>query len=139
MFVLRHCRRNIFRDNFYRTSRYSVTFGVTPRQLSEPWSLFNVNTRFDNFKSYTYANFSSFQCWNCQTTVNATPCLFCKDCSLIQSPEKQNFNYFELFDISDQYDIDIEQLTSNFRKLQNLMHPDKFTNKTEVNFILPLC
>lgn len=138
MFVLRHCRTNIFGDNLYRISRYSVTFGVTARQLSGPSSLLNVNTRFSKFKSYSYANFTSFQCWNCQTIVDTTPCLFCKNCSIIQSPEKQNFNYFELFNISNQYDIDIGQLTSNFRKLQNLMHPDKFTNKTEVNFILSL-
>lgn len=65
--------------------------------------------------------------------MDSRPCLFCKNCSLIQSSEQQDFNFFELFDIPDQYDIDTLQLTLKFRKLQNLIHPDKFSNKTEVN------
>jgi len=136
MFVVRNCRLNMFRDGFLRLSRYSVN--IVGRQLSESLCLLNVNARFRKFKCHSYSDFAVFKCWNCQTMVDTTmPCLFCENCSLIQSHEQQNFNYFELFNICEQYDIDTRQLTSNFRKLQNLMHPDKFSNKSEVNFTLP--
>lgn len=138
MFVLRYCRTNMCRDNFYRIFRYTIKFGPTSGHLSDSSNLLKANTRFDKFKCHSYSSFATFQCWNCQTIVDTTPCLFCKNCSLIQSSEQQNFNYFELFNIYDQYDIDTGQLTSKFRELQSLVHPDKFSNKTEVNFILPL-
>lgn len=85
----------------------------------------------------SYADFVPFKCWNCQTVLNAKPSLFCSGCSLIQSAERQNFNYFELFNVDQRFNIDTGQLTTNFRKLQSLTHPDKFSNKTEVNFTQP--
>lgn len=81
-----------------------------------------------------YADFVPFKCWNCQTVLDAKPSLFCNSCSLIQSSDQQNFNYFELFNVDQQFNIDTGQLTTNFRKLQSLTHPDKFSNKTEVKF-----
>lgn len=135
MFVLRNWRLNMFRDGFLRISHYSVN--IAGRQLSEHLCLLNTDARIHKLKCHSYANFATFKCWNCQTVVNtSTLCLFCKNCSLIQSYEQQTFNYFELFNICEQYNIDIRQLTSNFRNLQNLMHPDKFSNKSEVNFTL---
>jgi len=135
MFVLRNWRLNMFGGGFLRISRYSLN--NVGRQLSEHLCLLNVDARFYKLKCHSYANFAAFKCWNCQTVVDTSvPRLFCKNCSLIQSSEQQNFNYFELFNICEQYDIDVRQLTLNFRNLQNRLHPDKFSNKSKEEKIL---
>lgn len=135
MFVLRYWRTNVLKDNMLRISHYYVNSGT--RLWSESFNVTEVNGRYDKFKINSYATLSTIKCWNCHTILDTKPCLFCKKCTLIQSPEHQNINYFELFSMLNQFDIDTGQLTSNFRKLQNLIHPDKFSNKTEVNFTIP--
>lgn len=132
MFMLRYLHTNVLRDTLFRISNYCVNSGA--RQWSESLSVDVAYRRYDKIKRNSYATLTTIKCWNCQTTMDTMPCLFCKKCTLIQSPEYQNINYFELFSMHNQYDIDTGQLTTNFRKLQNLMHPDKFSNKTEVNF-----
>lgn len=136
MFVFRHWRINMFENSLLRTLHYSVK-SRNPH-LTESLCVFKVNDRYDKFKYNSYRTYVEFKCWNCCTMLDTRPSLFCTNCSLIQSSDHQNFNYFELFNIKEQYEIDIGQLTSSFRKLQNIMHPDKFSNKTEVNFILLL-
>ena len=37
-------------------------------------------------------------------------------------------NYFQLFALPEQFDIDIKVLESNYRKIQAVSHPDKFIN-----------
>lgn len=136
---MRHWRTSLFGDSLLRTVCRSVHHSRA-RQFSEPLyqQIDNVRNNKYKFKGHPYATYDAFKCWNCQTVLDIRPCLFCKNCSIIQSSEDQNLNYFELFNINVQYDIDTVQLTSNFRKLQNLMHPDRFSNKTEVNFTLPM-
>jgi len=137
MFVNRYWRISMFGEHLLRTICSSVHHSGK-RQLPESLYPQNVNIRNNKFKGHSYVTYDTFRCWNCQTILDIRPCLFCKKCSIIQSSEDQNLNYFELFNIHVHYDIDTVQLTSNFRKLQNLMHPDRFSNKTEVNFIYPI-
>ncbi len=40
-------------------------------------------------------------------------------------------NYFEIFNISEDFDIDLEALALRYRELQGLVHPDKFANASE--------
>lgn len=136
MFVLRYWRINSLGDYLLMKSIYNVNSKV--KQLSEPLCLCKVNVKYDKFKFNLYSTLTKFKCWNCQTILNTRPCLFCENCSLIQSPEQPNLNYFKLFNIHEQYDIDTGRLVSKFRELQNLMHPDKFSNKTQVKLILPI-
>lgn len=133
MFVLRNLRANMFGDRVLRSSRFYINSAIGQPSETRIY-IHPANAQFPKFKCYSYAAFTEFKCWNCQTISETKPSLFCKTCTLIQSTEQQNFNYFELFNIVNQYDIDTEQLTSNFRQLQNLMHPDRFSNKTEVTF-----
>ncbi|KAL4096765.1 hypothetical protein QTP88_021655 [Uroleucon formosanum] len=137
MFMMRHWRIRMFGDSLLTTVCRSVHHSGA-RQFSGPLYQHIVNIRFNKykFKGHQYATYEAFKCWNCQTILDVRPCLFCKNCSIIQSSEDQNLNYFELFNINVQYDIDTVQLTSNFRKLQNLMHPDRFSNKTEEEKLL---
>lgn len=135
MVVLRFWRANSLRCSLLRGSRYGFSSVVC--NLSERICLQKYyTTQHDTFKTcYSYVTLAAFRCWNCHAVLDTRPCLFCKNCSLIQSSEQQNFDYFELLNVPDKYDIDTGQLTLNFRKLQNLIHPDKFSNKTEVNII----
>lgn len=37
-------------------------------------------------------------------------------------------NYYSLFDLPQQFDIDVKALESNYRKIQSASHPDRFVN-----------
>lgn len=135
MFVLRKWRANTIGDRLSRASRYCMrsTAERQPSESSGSSCVRPVGTGHRaEARSYSRAAFAPFKCWNCQTMSETKPSLFCKTCSLIQSTEQQDFDYFELFNVENRYDVDTGQLTSNFRKLQNLVHPDRFSNKTEV-------
>ena len=41
-------------------------------------------------------------------------------------------NYFELFNLSPDYDLDAQDLTVRFRKLQNAVHPDKYAASSDL-------
>lgn len=40
-------------------------------------------------------------------------------------------NYFELFGLPEQFDIDSKRLTSCYQELQKALHPDRFANASE--------
>ncbi len=40
-------------------------------------------------------------------------------------------NYYEVFGLPVQYDVDLDALASSFRELQSQVHPDKFVNGTD--------
>lgn len=40
-------------------------------------------------------------------------------------------NYFELFDFPVTFDVDVNELTSRYRKLQHAVHPDRYVNATD--------
>lgn len=40
-------------------------------------------------------------------------------------------NYFELFGLTAEFDIDQKKLSEQYRLLQNAVHPDKFTNASD--------
>lgn len=40
-------------------------------------------------------------------------------------------NYFEVFDLPIQYEVDLNHLATRFRELQAHVHPDKFVNGTD--------
>ncbi|WP_144209114.1 co-chaperone HscB [Shewanella donghaensis] len=45
-------------------------------------------------------------------------------------------NYFELFQFSPSFDIDIASLAERYRALQRAVHPDKFANESEQQKLL---
>ncbi|KAL1512826.1 hypothetical protein ABEB36_002348 [Hypothenemus hampei] len=88
-------------------------------------------------KKYPYSmnNFASQrsdskQCWKCGLERKNTENLFCKECNALQNPVEPN-NYFKLFSLEEEFNIDSKQLHNIYRKLQSYLHPDKFSNKSD--------
>ncbi|XP_064474756.1 iron-sulfur cluster co-chaperone protein HscB-like [Ornithodoros turicata] len=68
-------------------------------------------------------------CWNCNKTVSFRD-LLCKSCDSLQKVN-ENLNYFEVFGESPRYDLDEKRLQETFHDLQRILHPDRFTKKSE--------
>ncbi|XP_026482076.1 iron-sulfur cluster co-chaperone protein HscB, mitochondrial-like [Ctenocephalides felis] len=56
--------------------------------------------------------------------------MFCEHCKTLREPDKSD-NYFNILDLEKKYTIDKESLSQKFKSLQKLLHPDKFTNRSE--------
>ena len=67
-------------------------------------------------------------CWNCQNII--PPNIFlCQKCNKIQPPKQ--VNEFRLLGISEEFDLDLEELEDAYLKLQQLFHPDKYSQLSE--------
>ncbi|KAG8236219.1 hypothetical protein J437_LFUL016787 [Ladona fulva] len=71
----------------------------------------------------------SESCWKCGSVINKKD-LFCKDCNVLQNVDK-NSNYFDILNVDQRYEVEPKELSTNFRNLQRLLHPDRFANKEE--------
>ncbi|KAG7201742.1 hypothetical protein KM043_004464 [Ampulex compressa] len=49
---------------------------------------------------------------------------------ILQEPP-ENLNYFDIIGINKSYDVTIKEIHDKYRELQKLLHPDKFSTKTE--------
>ncbi|KAK4877873.1 hypothetical protein RN001_010379 [Aquatica leii] len=78
------------------------------------------------FKSYSE---SALKCWNCGT-VRTTDALLCTQCNLLQKPHDTS-NYFAVLNVEQTFDIDPKSLTNKYRQLQAVLHPDKYSNKSQ--------
>lgn len=65
-------------------------------------------------------------CWHCGAKDAGS--LFCRYCNTIQAPTP---DYFEFFDLPRRLAVDPEELKSRFYKLSRLLHPDRYTRRSE--------
>lgn len=65
-------------------------------------------------------------CWQCGTPDAGS--LFCRYCDGLQAP---TLDYFSFFGIPRRLKIDPEHLTQQFYTLSRLLHPDKYTHRSE--------
>lgn len=70
-------------------------------------------------------------CWKCGSTEKGTY-FFCEHCKALQKPD-DNANYFHLLGVHETFDINLSDLSKKFRQLQSVLHPDKFSNATDVS------
>uniref|UniRef100_A0AC35UDC7 J domain-containing protein n=1 Tax=Rhabditophanes sp. KR3021 TaxID=114890 RepID=A0AC35UDC7_9BILA len=70
----------------------------------------------------------SAKCWKCDH--EAADAVFCPMCSVIQKPSEEK-SPFQRLDIPVSYSINDKKVKNNFRKLQSLVHPDKFGSKSK--------
>lgn len=114
-----------------------------------------VNTNQSNIETSTMSEFEVWEkeaedaviqeCWNCSNQHRCN--LFCPACAKVQQPirtdvlanknqdgePKPMLTHFELFSLERvEYKIDEQQLDAQYKKLQMLLHPDKFACKSEM-------
>lgn len=77
-----------------------------------------------------FSTYSDAQCWNCHRYLECEK-FCCHLCGALQYPPKR-INYFELFGISQMFDMDLEDLSLKFKNMQMTFHPDKYANKSKV-------
>ncbi|OHT11889.1 Iron-sulfur cluster co-chaperone protein HscB, mitochondrial [Tritrichomonas foetus] len=73
-------------------------------------------------------------CWNCHKMIKHKDCeFFCKNCNKLLPTEYDN--YFSLFDLPKDYDIDPSKLLKTYKGYQRQIHPDRFfqASKNEIS------
>jgi hypothetical protein len=70
------------------------------------------------------------QCWKCSFEIQNSS-LFCSQCSTLQKPD-ENKNYFDVLGIEQSFEIKDKELTTKYRKMQNVLHPDRFSTRNVV-------
>ena len=73
-------------------------------------------------------------CWKCGKQVDAVQNMFFCECGIVQSPS-ESFNYFEVLGVETSFKQDSRQLTEIYRNLQRQLHPDRFSQKSEVSIV----
>ncbi|GJQ79926.1 hypothetical protein Trydic_g18370 [Trypoxylus dichotomus] len=76
-------------------------------------------------------NTVSLKCWNCGIERKNVSDLFCESCHTIQNPHERS-NYFKVFNLDVTYDVNQRNLANSYRKMQSVLHPDKFSNKSDI-------
>ncbi|GFT07488.1 iron-sulfur cluster co-chaperone protein HscB [Nephila pilipes] len=93
------------------------------------YSKLSVFVNISNKQAIRFLSVSKNRCWKCNAVVTERD-LVCMSCGSVQKPN-QKLNYFEIFKEIPHFDIDIRNLTVKFRRLQNLLHPDKIATRPE--------
>lgn len=90
-----------------------------------------INISFPIYSTQLYAT----NCWSCKRLFDEKQSkgLLCPCSKAIIQPVNSKINYFELFNFPIEYKINQIELTRSFRNLMKLLHPDKFSNKSEVS------
>ncbi|XP_020294420.1 iron-sulfur cluster co-chaperone protein HscB, mitochondrial [Pseudomyrmex gracilis] len=68
------------------------------------------------------------KCWNCDYMYKSE--LFCSKCKVLQELPR-NLNYFDIIGIKKDYNVTNKEIHEKYRNLQNMLHPDRFGNKSE--------
>ncbi|XP_017888930.1 iron-sulfur cluster co-chaperone protein HscB, mitochondrial-like [Ceratina calcarata] len=75
-----------------------------------------------------YSSDSPLKCWNCNFMYKSD--LFCSKCKVLQEPP-ENITYFDIIGIPKSYDVTVADIQKKYIELQKLLHPDKFSTKSE--------
>ena len=67
-------------------------------------------------------------CWNCENVI-PPDLFFCQKCNKIQPPKQ--VDEFKLMGISETFDLDLDELEKAYLKLQQLFHPDKYSQLSD--------
>ncbi|CAH1233691.1 HSCB [Branchiostoma lanceolatum] len=67
-------------------------------------------------------------CWNC--TKQTTGWFFCEFCRMVQPPAAQA-TLFDVMDCARKFDIDNNRLSTKYKDLQRVLHPDRFSQHGE--------
>lgn len=76
---------------------------------------------------YLCSNDQSVYCNQCDAKLSAS--ILCDKCGAITDIDNQQ-NYFQLLQVPVSYDLDPKLMSTNFKRIQSTVHPDKFGNKS---------
>lgn len=127
--------------SFYRTySSLAKSLGyvrVKNNGLNSDLKSLNSNSSQNSCSKYLLntmrrlsSDISSTKCWKCNLPKKYNE-LFCTKCKALQELPDKNLNYFQLIGVDENYDLKINEVQNKYRQLQNLLHPDRFSNSTE--------
>jgi len=76
------------------------------------------------------SNCTRLGCWKCGCEIRASN-LICSRCNTLQKPDQSN-SYFDVLGIKEGFEVEDRELRTKYRKLQNVLHPDRFSGKNAV-------
>ncbi|KAJ8929653.1 hypothetical protein NQ314_017636 [Rhamnusium bicolor] len=112
------------------SGKYMIRFLNRSNSFKFKLNGFQKQTNIGTLNTFAPKRIKSGNCWNCGAERKNISLVFCEKCNMIQNPHEKE-NYFKVFDIQEKFNIDQQLLRSKFRKLQSLLHPDKFSNRTD--------
>lgn len=104
-----------------RTTRAKYSFHTIAR--------FETRTTKASLVAFVSSDARGANCWKCGVAT-ARSSVFCDGCNALQAPEER-VNYFGLFGMQEDFDLDPSLLTTEHKRLQWKLHPDKFSQKEE--------
>lgn len=97
---------------------------------------FNFKNNFKKILTIQSISFqkSFYNCWSCKKPLNdlEIKSQFCPCDKNVILPVNNKMNYYEIFNIHTDFNIDKTELTKIFRQKMRKLHPDLFTLKSDV-------
>ncbi|XP_024525299.1 uncharacterized protein LOC9660494 isoform X2 [Selaginella moellendorffii] len=69
------------------------------------------------------------QCWSCGAAAQAVVFMLCPACKIIQ-PANRLVNFFDIFDLKKEFELDTGELEKRYKNLQKKLHPDLYSMKS---------
>ncbi|ESN96100.1 hypothetical protein HELRODRAFT_135084, partial [Helobdella robusta] len=69
-------------------------------------------------------------CWKCGRSIEPDMEQYFCVCGVVQPPLEHR-SFFQIFGIKEDFDIDLKYLNEKYRKLQVILHPDKYSQKSD--------
>ena len=70
-------------------------------------------------------------CWKCGRCVDDNKERYFCVCGVVQPPVT-NRSLFDVMGVEETFDIDPQELSEKYRNLQRFLHPDKYSQKSDV-------
>lgn len=74
------------------------------------------------------------ECWKCKESISTNE-LSCPSCGAFQQPNP-TITYFEIFNIPQKFEVDVQIVSKKFKDLQKIFHPDKVAQKSEEEIVI---
>uniref|UniRef100_A0A7N0ZRC7 J domain-containing protein n=1 Tax=Kalanchoe fedtschenkoi TaxID=63787 RepID=A0A7N0ZRC7_KALFE len=82
------------------------------------------------FRNHFASTTLNLRCWNCVVAAETAPFLFCHSCRSVQ-PVDQSIDYFHIFGLDIEYDIEAGSLEGKYKEWQKKLHPDLVHSKSQ--------
>ncbi|KAL0278931.1 UNVERIFIED_CONTAM: hypothetical protein PYX00_000608 [Menopon gallinae] len=112
--------------------RNFVTFRNYQNKCGDPFQCFSIylsHTEPPLNKSVRHYCKIETNCWNCDHKIDVLT-FTCQNCKALQRPDPK-MTYFQLLDLPEAFDINTDDISTRYKKLQMMFHPDRFVNKSK--------